>query len=500
MSITGFGALTTPADTDRFWVEQGGADFYATRAQIVAKVAADLAAEIATTDAEITALDTTRIKKDGTIAMTGDLTLSGAPSSNLHAASKLYVDTADALKANLASPTFTGTPAAPTAAAGTNTTQVATTAHVFAEIDKATATRTVVAAASKTPTEAESGYLDVSYTATGICTITLPVISTLTNKVRTHYEIKDIGFNALTNNIVVNAGAGNTIENGLSTISITTNGESISLYNDGSTSWYIKNVDTVASTTSQGVVELATDAEALALTDSTRALTASNLAAVLDVELYKTTELGAASKTLAEADSGTWYVTYTTTGAVAITLPDPSGLTDATKVVYEIVDAGAASTNNITITSAAGTIDGGASSVISNTGAGAKFINDGTNWRTSNNTQKAIDTAIATSTASDTAFSTLSGPGAIPLTQYRHRFTSTGTADALTLANGTNGQKILIHYVAEGASGDSAVLTPANLFAYTTITFNDLGDSVELMYDSTSAAWLIINVFNATIA
>lgn len=36
-------------------------------------------------------------------------------------------------KAPTASPTFTGTPAAPTAAAGTNTTQLATTAHVFAE-------------------------------------------------------------------------------------------------------------------------------------------------------------------------------------------------------------------------------------------------------------------------------------------------------------------------------------------------------------------------------
>lgn len=39
---------------------------------------------------------------------------------------------ADALKAPLASPTFTGTPVAPTAAAGTNTTQVATTAFVQA--------------------------------------------------------------------------------------------------------------------------------------------------------------------------------------------------------------------------------------------------------------------------------------------------------------------------------------------------------------------------------
>ena len=37
-------------------------------------------------------------------------------------------------KADLASPTFTGTPAAPTAAVGTNTTQLATTAYVQAEV------------------------------------------------------------------------------------------------------------------------------------------------------------------------------------------------------------------------------------------------------------------------------------------------------------------------------------------------------------------------------
>lgn len=38
------------------------------------------------------------------------------------------------LKANIASPTFTGTPAAPTASSGTNTTQIATTAYVVSEI------------------------------------------------------------------------------------------------------------------------------------------------------------------------------------------------------------------------------------------------------------------------------------------------------------------------------------------------------------------------------
>jgi hypothetical protein len=39
-----------------------------------------------------------------------------------------------ALKANIASPTFTGVPAAPTASAGTNTTQIATTAYVRTEV------------------------------------------------------------------------------------------------------------------------------------------------------------------------------------------------------------------------------------------------------------------------------------------------------------------------------------------------------------------------------
>lgn len=109
-------------------------------------------------------------KSGGT--MTGKLTLDGAPTSNLHAATKKYVDDSiptvpvattttpkangtaavgsetkwakgdhvhptDTTRAPLASPTFTGTPAAPTAASGTNTTQIATTAFVQSEINAA---------------------------------------------------------------------------------------------------------------------------------------------------------------------------------------------------------------------------------------------------------------------------------------------------------------------------------------------------------------------------
>jgi hypothetical protein len=53
-----------------------------------------------------------------------------AGTSTTQLATTAFVTTAANLKANIASPTFTGVPAAPTATAGTNTTQLATTAFV----------------------------------------------------------------------------------------------------------------------------------------------------------------------------------------------------------------------------------------------------------------------------------------------------------------------------------------------------------------------------------
>jgi hypothetical protein len=73
-----------------------------------------------------------------TVATTGVYSdLTGRPSFATVAISGAYSDltgTPDiSLKANIASPTLTGTPLAPTATASTNTTQIATTAHVFAQ-------------------------------------------------------------------------------------------------------------------------------------------------------------------------------------------------------------------------------------------------------------------------------------------------------------------------------------------------------------------------------
>lgn len=70
----------------------------------------------------------------GTIAMNGT---QAAGTSNLYARAD-HVHPTDTSRAPLASPTFTGTPAAPTAAADTNTTQLATTAFVIGQAGSAT--------------------------------------------------------------------------------------------------------------------------------------------------------------------------------------------------------------------------------------------------------------------------------------------------------------------------------------------------------------------------
>ena len=89
----------------------------------------------------------------------------------------------------------------------------------------------------------------------------------------------------------------------------------------------------------------------------------------------------------------------------------------------------------------------------------------------------------------------LSGAGAVNLTDTVTEVTSTG-ADALTLANGTVGQVKVITMIVDG--GD-ATLTPTTFAGGTTITFNDAGDSVILVYNTT-VGWVAVANQGATIA
>ena len=81
------------------------------------------------------------------------------------------------------------------------------------------------------------------------------------------------------------------------------------------------------------------------------------------------------------------------------------------------------------------------------------------------------------------AVQTLSGPGAVDITSQITHIVTTG-ADALTLADGLEGQHKTIIMKTDGGDG---TLTPSNLGNGTTITFNDVGDSANLIF--TNAAW-----------
>ena len=89
----------------------------------------------------------------------------------------------------------------------------------------------------------------------------------------------------------------------------------------------------------------------------------------------------------------------------------------------------------------------------------------------------------------------LSGAGAVDVTNAFTSLTTSGVSQALTLANGVVGEmKVIVHAV----DGGSAVLTPATAIGFSTVTFAAVGDSVTLIY--TSAGWAILGSRGVTIA
>lgn len=110
-------------------------------------------------------------------------------------------------------------------------------------------------------------------------------------------------------------------------------------------------------------------------------------------------------------------------------------------------------------------------------------------------TTGAVTVTSATGNATVLGTQTLSGAGAVDVTNTLTSLTTTGAAQALTLANGTVGQvKIIVHAV----DGGSAVLTPTTKIGFSTITFTNVGESASLVY--TSAGWAITALNGAVAA
>ena len=90
----------------------------------------------------------------------------------------------------------------------------------------------------------------------------------------------------------------------------------------------------------------------------------------------------------------------------------------------------------------------------------------------------------------------LSGAGAVDLTNLVTELTTTG-ANALTLADGTtSGQVKIINMIVDGGDG---TLTPVTFANGTTITFDAVAESATLVWNST-IGWVATSVQGATIA
>jgi hypothetical protein len=103
-------------------------------------------------------------------------------------------------------------------------------------------------------------------------------------------------------------------------------------------------------------------------------------------------------------------------------------------------------------------------------------------------------TALAGGLVSAT-MQTLTGAGAVNLTALTTLLVTTA-ADALTLADGANGQIKNIVMITDGGDG---TLTPTSKTGYSTITFNDAGDSVMLQF-VTGKGWIILANTGCTVA
>ena len=93
---------------------------------------------------------------------------------------------------------------------------------------------------------------------------------------------------------------------------------------------------------------------------------------------------------------------------------------------------------------------------------------------------------------------TLSGAGAVNLTDLITELTTGAGAAAVTLADGsTSGQIKIINHIVDG--GGTATVTPTTFANGTTIAFDAVGESVTLVWNST-VGWVASSVNGATVS
>lgn len=131
---------------------------------------------------------------------------------------------------------------------------------------------------------------------------------------------------------------------------------------------------------------------------------------------------------------------------------------------------------------------------------GTTAANDSGSWRATNGTLLGTLAVAGASTLGGAVIRTpdaqTATTAAVSVTTSTTALTTTAGSQAITLANGTNGQiKTIVHDV----DGGSAILTPATKTGFSTVTFTSVGETVTLQY-FTTRGWMVVGSYGVTIA
>jgi hypothetical protein len=241
------------------------------------------------------------------VALTGIPTAptAAAATNTTQIATTAFVTAADNLKANLASPPLTGTPTAPTATAGTTTTQLATTAFVQAAAN-GMLTKSVAGGVTVTLTATEAGNAILKFTGALTANISV-VVPTATGT----WTIINATSGAFTLTVKTSAGTGIAITQGLNW-GVICDGTNVI---DAITDFYSVALTGVPTTTTAASGVSTTQVASTAFVqDAVGGTTATSVAGT-----------GTTTLTAAQAGIGTIVLTGVLTGAKTAVLPTVKG-------------------------------------------------------------------------------------------------------------------------------------------------------------------------------